>query len=67
MDTLKHWLAYPMYLTAVWLVWVFGKQRGIDAVALLLIGAVMLALALWWYERQRLGDRTAKKMLASKF
>ncbi len=36
MDTLKHWLAYPMYLTAVWLLWVFGKQRGIDAVALLL-------------------------------
>ncbi len=64
MDTLKHWLAYPMYLTAVWLVWVFGKQRGIDALALLLIGAVMLALALWWYERQRLGEATAKKMLA---
>jgi thiol:disulfide interchange protein DsbD len=64
MDTLKHWLAYPMYLTAVWLLWVFGKQRGIDAVALLLIAAVLLALALWWYERHRLGEHTAKKVLA---
>jgi len=64
MDTLKHWLAYPMYLTAVWLVWVFGKQRGMDAVALLLIAAVMLALGLWWYERQRLGEATTKKMFA---
>ena len=64
MDTLKHWLAYPMYLTAVWLLWVFGKQRGIDAVALLLIAAVLLALGLWWYERHRLGDHTAKKILS---
>ena len=63
METLKHWLAYPMYFTAVWLVWVFGKQRGIDAAALLLIGAVLLALSLWWFERQRHGESTAKKML----
>ena len=64
METLRQWLAYPMYLTAIWLVWVFGKQRGIDAMALLMIGGVLLALTLWWYERQRLGDHQAKKMLA---
>ena len=64
MEALKQWLAYPMYLTAIWLVWVFGKQRGIDAMALLMIGGVLLALTLWWYERQRLGDHQAKKMLA---
>jgi thiol:disulfide interchange protein DsbD len=53
-----------MYLTAVWLLWVFGKQRGIDAVAQLLIAAVLLALGLWWYERHRLGDHLAKKVLS---
>jgi len=53
MDTLKQVLAYPMYLTAVWLVWVLGHQRGIDAVGLVLAGAVALALALWWFERSR--------------
>jgi thiol:disulfide interchange protein DsbD len=46
METLKHWLAYPMYLTAVWLAWVFGTQRGVDALGLLLVSAVMLSLAL---------------------
>ncbi|MFZ2236911.1 MAG: protein-disulfide reductase DsbD [Dokdonella sp.] len=53
MDTFKQVLAFPMYLTAVWLVWVLGQQRGIDAVGLVLIGAVVLALALWWYGRGR--------------
>ena len=64
MDTLKQWLAFPMYLTAVWLVWVFGKQSGMDAVALLLIAAVVLALGLWWHERQRYAGRWPKKILA---
>jgi thiol:disulfide interchange protein DsbD len=64
METLKLWLAYPMYLTAVWLLWVFGKQRGMDAAALLLVGAVLLALALWWYERQRLDGTPGRRALA---
>jgi thiol:disulfide interchange protein DsbD len=64
METLKLWLAYPMYLTAVWLAWVFGKQRGMDAVALLMIAAVLLALALWWYERQRLREGLGNRILA---
>jgi thiol:disulfide interchange protein DsbD len=37
----------------VWLAWVFGKQRGVDALGLLLIASVLLALALWWLERRR--------------
>jgi thiol:disulfide interchange protein DsbD len=53
MESLKQWLAFPMYLTAVWLAWVFGKQRGVDAMGLLLIAAVLLGLALWWLERRR--------------
>jgi thiol:disulfide interchange protein DsbD len=36
METFKQVLAFPMYLTAVWLLWVLGKQRGIDATALVL-------------------------------
>lgn len=53
METLKQILAFPMYLTAIWLIWILGKQRGVDAIALILIGAAVLALGLWWYERSR--------------
>ncbi|MGH8214764.1 MAG: protein-disulfide reductase DsbD family protein, partial [Rhodanobacteraceae bacterium] len=37
METLKQVLAFPMYLSAVWLVWVLAHQRGADAVALVLV------------------------------
>ena len=64
MDALKTWLAFPMYLTAIWLAWVFGKQRGLDALALLLMGLLLLTIGLWWFERQRFADGAIKKALA---
>jgi len=65
METLKQVLAFPMYLTAVWLVWVLGNQRGIDAVGWVLIGAVVLALGLWWWERSRYRGGFAMRALAA--
>lgn len=53
METLKQLLAFPMYATAVWLLWVLGKQRGVDAMALGLLAAMLLALGLWWFEKHR--------------
>ncbi|PPU86479.1 cytochrome C biogenesis protein [Xanthomonas populi] len=53
METLKQVLAFPMYLTAIWLLWVLGKQRGVDALALMLVGATLLALGLFCFERSR--------------
>ncbi len=53
METLKQLLAFPMYLTALWLAWVLGKQRGVDAMGLLLAGLTLFALGLWWFERRR--------------
>lgn len=50
-ETLKQALAFPMYATVVWLVWVFGKQAGVDATALLLFGLTLFALAGWVYGR----------------
>jgi thiol:disulfide interchange protein DsbD len=57
MEGFKQVLAFPMYLTAVWLVWVLGQQRGIDAVMFVLGGSVFLAWALWWWERAKYRER----------
>ena len=65
METLKQVLAFPMYLTAIWLLWVLGKQRGVDAVALLLVGATLLALGLWWFERARWREHKTGMRLAT--
>lgn len=53
MDTFKQWMAIPIYLTSVWLIWVFGRQTGIDSAAILLIGLVFFATALWWYGKSQ--------------
>jgi thiol:disulfide interchange protein DsbD len=64
METFKNVLAFPMYLTAVWLLWVLGNQRGMDAVALALIGLVVLAAGLWIYERSRYSEGRGARALA---
>ena len=65
METLKHVLAFPMYGTAIWLLWVLGKQRGVDAMTLVLGGLVVLSLALWWFERSRWRSQRVGGLLAT--
>lgn len=60
METLKQLLAFPMYLTAAWLIWVLAHQRGADAVGLTLVSAIFVAMTLWWFERNRSRGRLAK-------
>ncbi|WP_337881148.1 protein-disulfide reductase DsbD domain-containing protein [Rheinheimera sp.] len=55
MALLKQWLAYPLYLSAVWLLWVYGRQQGLDAMALALVGVVALVAACWIWGLVQLG------------
>jgi thiol:disulfide interchange protein DsbD len=64
METLKQVLAFPMYLAAAWLAWVLANQRGADAVGLLLVAAVMLAMTLWWFERSRWSSVRSRALVA---
>jgi thiol:disulfide interchange protein DsbD len=47
MDTLRHVLAFPMYGTAAWLLWVFTLQAGSGALASLLAASVLVGLFAW--------------------
>lgn len=47
METLKQLLAFPLYGTAIWLLWVAGRQTGVNTMSVALAGALALALALW--------------------
>jgi len=64
MDTLKQLIAFPLYATAVWLLWVAGKQAGVDAMAAALGGLVALSLALFLYQGSALRRVTALIFLA---
>lgn len=47
MESLKQFLAFPLYGAAIWLLWVAGRQTGVNTMALVLAGALFLSLALW--------------------
>jgi thiol:disulfide interchange protein len=50
-------MAFPMFATVVWLVWVLGQQTGIDGAAALLALLVALAFAAWALGSPTLGPR----------
>lgn len=66
MDTLKQFLAFPIYLTALWLLWVLGHQAGSDAVVILLLGALLFGFALWLRQHRsaRAGARVTINTIA---
>ncbi|MEO7251952.1 MAG: protein-disulfide reductase DsbD domain-containing protein, partial [Arenimonas sp.] len=64
MDTFKQLLAFPLYATAAWLVWVLAKQRGADAVGLWLAAAIALALGAWAWTQARSGRSRGWLLLA---
>ncbi len=58
METFKQLMAYPLYLTAVWLLWVLDRQTGESATALILVGLVLIAFSLWlWNSASPAGPR----------
>jgi len=58
MEGFRNLLAFPMYGTALWLAFVYSRQTG-DALGLLFVAGLLLALGLWLYGRAQSGRRLA--------
>ena len=65
METLKQLLAFPMYATAVWLLFVLASLRGADAVWHLGVAAILLAFAAWAWTRARSGGSGHWQLVAA--
>lgn len=61
MVTFKQLMAFPMFATVAWLVWVLGQQSGIDGAGALLALLVLMALAIWAFTLRG----TARTLLAA--
>ena len=59
MEQMKQFLAFPLYATVAWMVWVLGAQVDNDAVVRLLVTLVILAFALWAWRTFRGGGGRA--------
>ena len=51
MVTFRQFLAFPLYMTVIWLLWVAGRQAGVDVFATLLVACLMVALSLWLWSK----------------
>ena len=47
MERFRQFMAFPMFATVVWLLWVLGQQSGIDGAAALLMLLLAMALLVW--------------------
>jgi thiol:disulfide interchange protein len=47
MDTFRRLMAFPMFATVAWLVWVLGQQSGIDGAGALLALLVAMSMVVW--------------------
>jgi thiol:disulfide interchange protein len=47
MEVLRQLLAFPMFATVIWLLWVVARQAGATGVLLALTGTMLLGFALW--------------------
>ena len=65
MVRLKQLLAFPLYATVAWLVWVLGAQVGNDAVMRIGASLVLIAFALWAWRAWRGGGRAAWVTIAA--
>ncbi|MGH1374841.1 MAG: protein-disulfide reductase DsbD family protein [Alphaproteobacteria bacterium] len=47
MNTFKQFLAFPMFASAIWLIWVVSQQAGSYGVLLVLLGMLSIAFCVW--------------------
>lgn len=47
METLKHFFAFPLFATVIWLLWVLGQQTSTDGWFLSSIALFVISLAVW--------------------
>lgn len=66
MDNLKQFLAFPMYLTAIWLLWVVGRQTSVEIVVAICVGLVLMIMAIWlWQLAKRNNSHRLTKAVAA--
>lgn len=52
MNTFKEFMAFPMYATVLWLLWVLGMQVGVNGMAVVVGACLLLAFGLWLLQKR---------------
>jgi thiol:disulfide interchange protein/DsbC/DsbD-like thiol-disulfide interchange protein len=62
MDVVKQLLAFPLYATVAWLLWVLIQQVEPGASLAALLGLVLVGFAVWIYGRTRLATASGRRL-----
>jgi len=65
MDNLKQFLAFPMYGTGIWLLWVVGRQTDINVVISIVLGLLLLIMGIWLWQLKQAPVRSMATKLAA--
>jgi|GEM_PF-55102 len=47
METFKQALAFPLYLTSIWLIWIVGNQAGSNSIIMIALGIFTITFGIW--------------------
>ncbi len=64
MNTFKQFLAFPMYLTVVWLLWVLAREAGADTACAVLLFMVLVTFCMWLWRRDSTWMRCIAMVMA---
>jgi thiol:disulfide interchange protein DsbD len=64
MERLRNALAFPLYATAAWLLWVLTQQVDAPRLAAALAGTVLFAFGLWWLGQPLTSHRLRQSVVA---
>jgi thiol:disulfide interchange protein DsbD len=67
METLRQLLAFPVYATVAWLVWVLGQQVGPAGLFAALFGLVLVGLAAWSFNAAQTAGGWGRRVAAGAF
>jgi thiol:disulfide interchange protein len=56
METLKEFLAFPMYATVIWLLWVLIQQQGSRGFLIVSSGLLLIPFSIWLYRQLTLSS-----------
>ena len=54
MQTLKQFMAFPMWASAIWLAWILSSQVGNNELMLAIFGSLLIAASLWTLDKSKL-------------
>ncbi len=60
MNVFKQIMAFPMFATVLWLLWVYGKQTGADGIVLVSAGLLLVSVIAWIWGRWLLPHKSKR-------